>query len=156
MIGLYEYLACFCIFFHSCYILLIICLPPNQLPRVNKSGCKLDTQLIASQITPGLGGNTTPNTQQRGLTRAGIFKQSMGARNRVGMGLSYRPARLHRLAESIPRNRFLGSLNVYKYGLSPRRSEIGRSSVENAQQPNHQVVQLTTQKNKKRCQIYFK
>ncbi len=26
----------------------------------------------------------------------------MGARNRVGMGLSYRPARLHRLAESIP------------------------------------------------------
>jgi hypothetical protein len=31
--------------------------------------------------------------------RAGIFKQSMGARNRVGIGLSYRPARLHRLAE---------------------------------------------------------
>jgi hypothetical protein len=31
--------------------------------------------------------------------------------------LSYRPARLHRLAESIPLNRFLGSLNVYKYGL---------------------------------------
>ncbi len=31
--------------------------------------------------------------------------------------LSYRPARLHRLAESIPRNRFLGSRNVYKYGL---------------------------------------
>ncbi len=28
--------------------------------------------------------------------------------------LSYRPARLHRPAESIPRNRFLGSLNVYK------------------------------------------
>ncbi len=32
--------------------------------------------------------------------------------------LSYRPARLHRLVESIPRNRFLSSLNVYKYGLS--------------------------------------
>jgi len=28
-----------------------------------------------------------------------------------------RPARLHRLAESIPRNRFLSSINVYKYGL---------------------------------------
>ncbi len=27
--------------------------------------------------------------------RAGIFKQSMRARNRVGIGLSYRPARLH-------------------------------------------------------------
>jgi hypothetical protein len=34
--------------------------------------------------------------------RAGIFKQSVGARDRVGIGLSYRPARLHRLAESIP------------------------------------------------------
>ncbi len=38
---------------------------------------------------------------------AGIFKQSMGSRNQVGIGLSYRPARLHRLAgidslESIP------------------------------------------------------
>ncbi len=31
-------------------------------------------------------------------------------------------ARLHRLAESIPRKRFLGSINVYKYGLcSPGR-----------------------------------
>jgi hypothetical protein len=29
---------------------------------------------------------------------------------------SYRPVRLHRLAKSIPRNRFLGSINVYKYG----------------------------------------
>jgi hypothetical protein len=28
------------------------------------------------------------------LTSAGIFEQSMGARNRVGIGLSYRPARL--------------------------------------------------------------
>jgi hypothetical protein len=30
---------------------------------------------------------------------------------------SYRLAMLDRLAEPIPRNRFLGSLNVYKYGL---------------------------------------
>jgi hypothetical protein len=43
---------------------------------------------------------------------AGIFKPSMGARNRVGIELSYRPARLHRLAEFIPWNRFLGSINV--------------------------------------------
>jgi hypothetical protein len=34
----------------------------------------------------------------------------MGARNRLGIGLSYRPARLHRLEESIPWNGFLGSL----------------------------------------------
>ncbi len=34
---------------------------------------------------------------------AGIFKQNMGTRNRVGIGLSNRPAaRLHRLAELIP------------------------------------------------------
>jgi hypothetical protein len=33
------------------------------------------------------------------------------------IGLSYRPARLHRLAESITLNRILGSI-VYKFGLS--------------------------------------
>jgi hypothetical protein len=36
---------------------------------------------------------------------AGIFKQSMGARNRVGIGLSYWPA------------------SVYKFGLSFRRRQ---------------------------------
>ncbi len=45
---------------------------------------------------------------------AGIFEQSMGARNRVGIGLSVRPARLHFLAvnslESIPG--LLKSLNT--------------------------------------------
>jgi hypothetical protein len=30
---------------------------------------------------------------------------------------SYRPAEPHKLAESISRNRFLGSINDYKYGL---------------------------------------
>jgi hypothetical protein len=35
-------------------------------------------------------------------TCAGILDQSMGAKNRVGIGVSYRPAKLHRLAESIP------------------------------------------------------
>jgi hypothetical protein len=44
--------------------------------------------------------------------RAGIFTESMGARNQGGIGLSYRPARLHRLAEFIPCYRFLGSINV--------------------------------------------
>ncbi len=38
--------------------------------------------------------------------------------NRVGIGLLNRPGRLHRLAESIPWNRFVGSLKkVYKYRL---------------------------------------
>jgi hypothetical protein len=46
------------------------------------------------------------------VARAGIFKEPMGARHRVGIGLLYRPARLHRLAEFIPWNRCLGSINV--------------------------------------------
>jgi hypothetical protein len=53
---------------------------------------------------------------RRGRTMRKILswnlKKSMGARNRGGIGLSYRPARLHRLAEFIPWNRFLGSINV--------------------------------------------
>jgi hypothetical protein len=52
-----------------------------------------------------------------GTTRAGIFKKSMGARNREGIGLSYRPARLHRLAEFIPWNQIRGPINIKKYGL---------------------------------------
>jgi hypothetical protein len=51
-------------------------------------------------------------------SRAGIFKKSMGARHRVGIGLLYRPARLHRLAEFIPWNRFRGPIHVQKYQLS--------------------------------------
>ena len=48
---------------------------------------------------------------------AGIFKKSMGARNRGGIGLSYRPARLHRLAEFSPWNQFRGLINIKKDGL---------------------------------------
>ncbi len=51
-------------------------------------------------------------TDKGTLIRAGIFKKSMGARNRAVTGLSYRPARLHRLAEFIPWSQFLGSINV--------------------------------------------
>jgi hypothetical protein len=41
----------------------------------------------------------------------------MGARNRGGIGFSYQPARLHRLAEFIPWNQFRGPINIEKYGL---------------------------------------
>jgi hypothetical protein len=44
--------------------------------------------------------------------RAGIFKKSMGARHRGGIGFSYRPARLHRLAEFIPWHQFRGPINI--------------------------------------------
>jgi hypothetical protein len=46
------------------------------------------------------------------VASAGIFKQSRGARNQVGIGLSYRPVRLHSLAEFVYWNRFLSSLKV--------------------------------------------
>jgi hypothetical protein len=51
--------------------------------------------------------------------RARFLKQSLEARNRVGIGLSYRPARLHGLAELIPWNQILSSLQVKKYRLRP-------------------------------------
>jgi hypothetical protein len=44
--------------------------------------------------------------------RAGIFKKSVGARHRGGIGFSYRPARLHRLAEFIPWNRCRGPIDI--------------------------------------------
>ncbi len=51
------------------------------------------------------------------MSSARIFKQSMGARNRVGRGLSYRLARLHVLADMSNWNRCLGSIKVLKFGL---------------------------------------
>ncbi len=46
------------------------------------------------------------------VLRAGIFKKSMGARHRGGIGFLYRPARLHRLAEFIPWHQFRGPINI--------------------------------------------
>ncbi len=59
-------------------------------------------------------GHQNPGSGSRfGLViRAGIFKKSMGAKNRGGIGLSYRLARLHRLAEFIPWNQFRGPINI--------------------------------------------
>ncbi len=56
-----------------------------------------------------------------GFFKARICKPCKEPRNRfpaIGPYLSDRPAMLHRPAESNPRNWFLVSLNVYKYGLS--------------------------------------
>ncbi len=46
--------------------------------------------------------------------------------------LSYRPARLYLLVESIPRYRFLGSLNVYKYGLNTLTTAHGQKNCVNS------------------------
>ncbi len=45
------------------------------------------------------------------------FRTIYGGWDRLGIGLSYRPTRLQRLAESIPWNWFLGFLKFYKLGL---------------------------------------
>ncbi len=63
----------------------------------------------------------------------------MGARHRVGIGLSYRPARLHRLAEFIRWNRFLGSINVFKNTGSHTTTDLamGRSYLIKETQPQN-------------------
>jgi hypothetical protein len=63
----------------------------STTPRVDSCG------ILAASIV-----GDTPEEENRLEIRAGIFKESMGARNPGGRGLSYRPARLHRLAEFIP------------------------------------------------------
>jgi hypothetical protein len=55
---------------------------------------------------------------------AGICKQYVGVRNRVGIGLSYRPARLHRLAELNPWNRFLDSLKSLEIRALHEEAEL--------------------------------
>ncbi len=91
-----------------------------QFPQHKLSGELFyqNKKLIAGKYFP-VGGNKQ-NCFHRTLGkfhRAGIFKESTGARNRGGRGLSYRPARLHRLAEFIPWNQFRGHRHVKKYGL---------------------------------------
>jgi hypothetical protein len=46
--------------------------------------------------------------------KGGIVPPNLYIRNRGGIGFSYRPARLHRLAEFIPWNRFLGPIKHLK------------------------------------------
>jgi hypothetical protein len=43
-----------------------------------------------------------------------VLNNLWGARSQVGIGLLYRPARLHGLVEFVPWNRILGSLK-FKY-----------------------------------------
>ncbi len=58
------------------------------------------------------------------LTVLEFLNNLWGARNRVGIGLSYRPARLHRLTKLISWNRFLGYLKVSKLGLWRQRMRL--------------------------------
>jgi hypothetical protein len=68
---------------------------------------------ISTTLTLGLGRKLElRHTPILVLYSAGNFKQSIGDKNRVGIGLPYRPARLHRPAELIPWNRFLSSFEI--------------------------------------------
>ncbi len=70
----------------------------------------LSERLSVKYVTENRGDEQYASLQvaiSRKLCFAGILEQSMGARNRVGIGLLYLPARLHRLCgidslESIP------------------------------------------------------
>jgi hypothetical protein len=68
------------------------------------------------------------------LVSAGILEQSTGTRNRLGIGLSYRSARLHRLEQSIPWNRFLDSLK-YKNTNSELIEELIGPGVQSGRAP---------------------
>ncbi len=76
-----------------------------------KSSIKMSDWCIARLSVSRWSAECTP------LLQCWNLEQSLGAGNRAGIGMSYRPARLRRLAESIPWNSSLGSLNVYKFGL---------------------------------------
>ncbi len=70
---------------------------------------------------------------------AGIVEQSVGARNRLGIGLSHRPARLHRLSET-----FLAISKKFKnQGSVPiLKIDIANQSVSRAQVGNRYIIRL--------------
>ncbi len=114
--------------------------PPSSI-RVAKAGRNNLNEVITPLLPTGIGegfSQTISNLGHAALLRRcelplfenllrspGIDSQPVGPVRQPYM--SYQPARLHRLAESISWNRFLGSRNVYKFGLctsckiSPRR-----------------------------------
>jgi hypothetical protein len=122
-----------CVFLREALLLLAILLLDNSLPVILQIRYRKPKTMMSSP-SPSLGVRTRRKKKQScsGIFKllsspgidspayvacAGILEQSMGAGNRVGTGLSYRPDWLHRHAESIPWNRFLGSFKVLKYRL---------------------------------------
>jgi hypothetical protein len=86
----------------------------SQLPQIPfyRGHFKDTLGLLSADKYVFLRGSDIKKKKKREQSSAGIFKQSMGARNRVGIELSYRPARLHSLAELVLWKPFLGSLKV--------------------------------------------
>ncbi len=81
-----------------------------RLPLTMLMACIWSAFLASYWTTTSL--TETPASVACTLYRAGIFKKSMGARHRGGIGFLYRPARLHRLSEFIPWNQRRGPINI--------------------------------------------
>jgi hypothetical protein len=91
---------CICITYVHTYISAI---KRKEAANANATRPRKSQQLISAGIYKQYMG--VRNRVGIGMSYcAGIFKQSMGARNQVGIGLSYRHARLH----TAWRNWFLG------------------------------------------------
>ncbi len=60
------------------------------------------------------------------LTSAGIFKQSMRARNRVGIGLSYRPARQHHCKKELAIFPSPAGMSLTKLSLAGKKLNYSR------------------------------
>ncbi len=86
-------------------IIMVISAQPGEGGRVH--ALPLDSSTVAPS-TPPLPSKTSE--RRLPLPEFFFFEQSIVARNRVGIGFSYWPARLQRLP--IPWNRFLGSIKV--------------------------------------------
>jgi hypothetical protein len=82
--------------------------------------------VLGDQVSPGILEQSMGARNRVGIglsyrpARAGIFKQSVGAGNRVGIGLSYRPARAAIFKQSM------GARNRVGIGLSYRPARLLR------------------------------
>jgi hypothetical protein len=96
---------------------------PIAGPVILKTGLKAETVFVNLLRSPGI--NSQPD---------GPVQQPY---------LSYRPAMLHRQVESNPRNRFLVSLNVYKYGLRSRIDTGENRPIRDKQSQNRKLLRLS-------------
>jgi hypothetical protein len=102
----------------NCYSPLFLRPYQNKSYQVNNVFSYLTFNQSSSVVMSGVknemnfGKGLRPDQLDSDENCAGIFKQYMGARKRIGIGLSFRPARLRRLAELIPWNQFLVYLKV--------------------------------------------
>jgi hypothetical protein len=83
--------------------------PPNPIIKKSVQKRNYDYSSETPRAMQSDCNETTYKTFYEYVFSTGILEQFMRTRNQGGIGLWYRPARLHRLADS---NRFLGYLKV--------------------------------------------